>query len=46
MEPMCQHGWVSRAGKKEDPLKAVKGFVRAPKRSGSHADEELTELEV
>lgn len=34
------------AAGKEDPLKAVKGFVRAPKRSGSHADEELTEMEV
>ncbi len=28
-----------------DPLKSVKGFVRAP-RKGSHADEELTEMEV
>jgi hypothetical protein len=30
---------------KQDPLKAVKGFARAPKKRG-HDDEELTEMEV
>uniref|UniRef100_A0A7S0S3C6 RNA helicase n=1 Tax=Chlamydomonas leiostraca TaxID=1034604 RepID=A0A7S0S3C6_9CHLO len=38
-------GAVGDASGREDPLKAVKGFVRAPRRGGSHADEELTELE-
>ncbi|KAL6753625.1 DEAD-domain-containing protein [Haematococcus lacustris] len=32
------------AGAKVDPLKAVKGFVKAA-RSGAHVDEELTEME-
>ena len=30
---------------KQDPLKAVKGFARAPRKRG-HDDEELTEMEV
>jgi hypothetical protein len=28
-----------------DPLKGIKGFVRAPKKGGHH-DEQLTEMEV
>lgn len=35
---------ASFAGK-DDPLKSVKGFARAPKRKGHH-DEEMTEMEV
>jgi hypothetical protein len=35
-------------GSKVDPLKniSVKGFAKAPRKGGSHADEELTEMEV
>mmetsp|Transcript_15453 Transcript_15453/g.41851 ORF Transcript_15453/g.41851 Transcript_15453/m.41851 type:complete len:698 (+) Transcript_15453:110-2203(+) len=35
---------ASFASSKEDPLKSVKGFARAPKRRGHH-DEEMTEME-
>jgi hypothetical protein len=35
----------SGGGGDDDPLKSVKGFVRAPKRGGHH-DEELTDMEV
>lgn len=31
---------------RDDPLKSVKGFARAPKRGRGHHDEEMTEMEV